>query len=796
MKSTGADDAVTAGIHNSKYLGTMKDEKPCLYLIITNFNNHYVSASVSDTCFSDHNVVFCSVEIMCERPAPVFKLLRSFRNFNSQQFLADASGIDWNRIYCLGSLEDKVDTFSRNLLLLFDKHAPLQIIKTNNSKPCSPWFTDTLRILRDKKRKAWSRYVRTGCQSDRQFYCTLRNFYNGALIHEKRAYYSTHIRANKNNARRLWHSFRKWNITPASNHHGFLPEHLRDPDLINNHFTTPSFPPHDMTDLDVVPPSSCTSNFDFHLPNMDEIRSGVLRLKPNVTGPDGISGRMLQLSVSFIVAPLTHIINTSFERSVVPQQWKVSSTFPILKSSKKADDTASLGDLRPITLLSNCLKVAEQALYLQLSSYIEEHDLLPPTQSGFRKGFSTASALCCTLDDAIAAVDRGHLTHLTLLDMSKAFDSVNFSILSKKLHNLGIRGPIFQWMLSYLNGRYQFTTVNTPHGFVCSESKPISSGVPQGSTLGPLLFSLYIADLPNSIHHCSTQLYADDIQLYISFAPHDYLAVQQKINSDLFNILTWAKDNCLVLNPDKCQSILLGSRHSRSLVGDFNITIGGVNIPCSDTVRNLGVVLDSELTFTNNISLLCQRAYFGLRQLLPFRFLLDSQTKFLLCESLILSLLNYGDLIYGPCITQADNQRLQRVQNLCVRFITSVPRFAHITPYIRDLSCLKMQERRFLHYVVFLCKILQSERPSYLFSKIAMRSSLHDLSLRHVDCTLDIPKHSSAFFKRSFSYLSAYIFNNVLSKILPCSIMTVRKTLREKIIADDLNGYNIDLSMF
>lgn len=768
-----------------------------LDLVITNIVDGRVSADVSDFCLSDHNAVLCSYNTSCKKPDTIYKPMRCFRSFNLEQFLEEASAIDWNCVYLLDSLEDKVDTFNACLLNLFDKYAPLQLIAVNNNRPKSPWFTDTLRILKRKKRRAWLRFVRTGTQSDRRLYCTLRNYYNGALLHEKRAYFSSHIEANKYNSRRLWQNFRRWNMTSTSTRAGPLPEHLWDPDLINDHFTTPpAEQPNDTPiDLDGVSSLNHTAGFVFHLPGMDEIRSGILRLKPNVIGPDGISGRMLQLSVPFIVPPLTHIINTSFERGSLPQQWKVSSTFPIIKASKRDKDAASLTDLRPITLLSNGLRVAEYVLYSQLTDYVEEHNLLPPAQSGFRRGYSTTSALCSTLDDIVTAVDLGQLTYLTLLDMSKAFDSVNFSLLSGKLRRLGISGSTLQWISSYLNGRSQFTTITTPQGSLRSECKPISSGVPQGSTLGPLLFSIYIADLPDSVHHSSVQLFADDIQLYISFAPHDEQSALQKINSDLSNIVAWTYDNCLVLNPNKCQSILLGSRHARSQAGDLNVTVGGVAIPLCDTVRNLGVVLDSGLTFTNNVSLLCRRAYFRLKQLLPFKLLLDRQTKLLLCESLVLSILNYGDLIYGPFVTLADNHRLQKIQNLCARFITPIPRFAHVTPYIRDLGCLKMQERRLLHYAVFLGRIILSERPSYLYNKIVRRSSLHDRNLRHVDNTLDIPNHSCSFFKCSFSYLSAYIYNNVLNKIPSSSAASIKKALKEWIITGDLE-HKVDLSLF
>ena len=237
----------------------------------------------------------------------------------------------------------------------------------------------------------------------------------------------------------------------------------------------------------------------------------------------------------------------------------------------------------------------------------------------------------------------------------------------------------------------------------------------------------------------------------------------------------------------------MGSKHFCQLVGNTDIYIAGEKVPCCDFVKTLGIVLDKELTFTRHISQLCQRAYFSLKQLLPFKYLLDSNVKLLLCESLVLSVFNYADVVYGPCISQTDNQRLQKLQNLCIRFITYIPPYTHITPYIRDMNCLKIQERRFLHYAVFLRRIVNSGCPSYLADKILLRNLAHDLNLRHVGSTLSIPKHSTSGFKCGFSYLATYIYNNFLSEIAPVSIPVVKKLIKNLILSNSLDNVNFHL---
>ena len=189
-------------------------------------------------------------------------------------------------------------------------------------------------------------------------------------------------------------------------------------------------------------------------------------------------------------------------------------------------------------------------------------------------------------------------------------------------------------------------------------------------------------------------------------------AAEGIINSDLNRISLWADANHLVLNPVKCQHILLGSKHHRPLVSVFHLYISGTKIPHCCLVANLGVILDSDFNFSRHISRLCQSAYHSWKQLLPFRNMFDEPTKLLLVESLVLSLFNYCDVLYGLYIASADNYRLQKIPNLCIRFVTCVPPFCHIIPFIRHFRRLKVQGRRLLHYMV----LLSSQSPPYFFS--------------------------------------------------------------------------------
>src|SRR3978361_952610 len=200
--------------------------------------------------------------------------------------------------------------------------------------------------------------------------------------------------------------------------------------------------------------------------------------------------------------------------------------------------------------------------------------------------------------------------------------------------------------------------------------------------------------------------------------------------------------------------------------------------------------MDDLLRFDKHVSGVCKKVYLSLKSLFPYRGLLDSNTKLTLINALIMPHFNYCDIVYGPLLTNEDRNRLQKMQNHAVRFVTSVPRFAHITPFIRDLNLLRLNEAPFVHYACFVGRILETGVPNYLYSKLTFRSNLHDRNLRDINLRLHIPEHRRSSFKSGFSY-RAPLLNNVL-EICNSATSSLKKRLRENIIAGHISGINLD----
>ena len=222
---------------------------------------------------------------------------------------------------------------------------------------------------------------------------------------------------------------------------------------------------------------------------------------------------------------LTTIFNLSLNYGIFPNDWKNARVSPIYKSGEKDE----CGNYRPISILSVVSKLFEKLVYKQVYSYLENNELLTPFQSGFRKGNSTSTSLLNTTNTWLVNMDQGLINGVIFLDLKKAFDTVDHEILIKKLELYGIKGNSLRWFISYLSDRTQVCKVGT----TTSSKKYIKTGVPQGSNLGPLLFILYVNDLPNCLSNSIPALFADDTNVTTSGPSVE--DIQRKLNNELDN---------------------------------------------------------------------------------------------------------------------------------------------------------------------------------------------------------------------------------------------------------------------
>ena len=280
-----------------------------------------------------------------------------------------------------------------------------------------------------------------------------------------------------------------------------------------------------------------------------------------------------------------------------------------------------------------------------------------------------------------------------LLDLTAAFDTIDHAILLSRLrHRFGVTGAALDWLRSYLANRKQLVRIGSDN----SSSTSVPFGIPQGSVLGPLLFTAYITPLGDLIrkYGLEYQLYADDTQIYISFPPggDEQSDALNCLHRCLEDTVKWAQSNLLKLNDQKTDVVVFGTKHKLPVMKDIRITVGGSTLSPSSHVRNLGVIFDSTLTMTNHISTICRTAYMHLHIISRIRRYLTPEATKSLVHAFIMSRLDYGNaLLAGLPVEHL--KKLQRIQNIAARIITFTPRRDHITPILKQLHWLPIKRR-------------------------------------------------------------------------------------------------------
>lgn len=413
-----------------------------------------------------------------------------------------------------------------------------------------------------------------------------------------------------------------------------------------------------------------------------EVDRALRKGRSDAIGCDDLPLSLIVKALPSIMPILTHLFNYCLIYGVFPNIWKSAIICPI----PKVKNPTELNDYRPISILCAVLKTLESIAANQITHFLEERDILDPFQSAYKRDFSTQTALIRVLDDVRYAADKRQLTIAVFFDFTKAFDFVCHRRLIDKLRELGFACSTLRWLCAYLTTRKQ--AVWDPLSGRMSSNRLVSRGVPQGSVLGPLLFSLYLKDFGTVPHHCKYNFYADDLLIYIHTEPRLLAEAIEKVNSDIDMTIQWATENKLTINPKKTKAMILGTRRYVSgLRRDvlLSIRVGGTVIPFVDEVVYLGVTINSALSWERQVSGTVSRVNRALYQLKLCGNFLPLNLRVRLVSSLIVPLFNYCCAVFTN-VTEEQNLRLQRACNRCVRFIFRARWDEHITPYLARLG--------------------------------------------------------------------------------------------------------------
>ena len=649
------------------------------------------------------------------------------------------------------------------LLAVLNKAAPV-CERDVPDRPPAPWLTEQVKVAKRSKRQAERRWRKSSLQVHKDIYKKEQNKMCEIVRDEKKRYVCEKIESGSSKD-----MFRLCNDLLGKSNEKMLPTNIspeRVPDSMNSFFVSKIEMIREELDANCLMPENRDFNgeklSDFEPVTEDFVKKLILDSPKTSCELDPLPISLFVECLDVLLPHITKIINDSLENGIVPTCFKEAVVRPLLK--KKNLDNNVLNNYRPVSNLSFLSKILEKVVLKQLDEHLIKYDLKDIYQSAYRSKHSCETALLKVNSDLLIATDSGKVSILALLDLSAAFDTLDHDILFQRLQcSFGITGTVLQWFKSYLSDRVQ--TVKT--GMYQSEPTSLRFGVPQGSVLGPILFSLYSQPLVDVLmnHGFNYHMYADDTQLYGSAELTEVSALVKSLQTCMADVSSWMKANKLKLNPEKTEIMMMGTPFKVKSVAMPVIELNCQKIEVSHVVKNLGVFFNSSITSEDHISYLRKICYLELRRISQIRqYLTEEATTKLVC-TFILPRLDYCNslLAASPDIIL---KKLQQIQNNAARLVKKCSKRDHITPILKDLHWLPIKHR--IEYKIatlsFQC-LNDASFPLYLKNLVSPHIPSRNLRSSNSK-TLRKPKtHLKSYGERALPYQSAEVWNHLPPRV-------------------------------
>ena len=470
------------------------------------------------------------------------------------------------------------------------------------------------------------------------------------------------------------------------------------------------------------------------------------------SGPNGIPVFLLKTFKDFFSYWLSKLVNTCFETGIFPDVLKTAKIIPLHKKDNKLDHI----NYRPIFLLSVFSKIYEKLIYSRIYSYLDKYNLIFSKQFSFRGGYSTNHAIISITEHIRNLLDSGEFVCGIFIDLEKAFDTVHHDILCDKVKYYGLRGKVNDLLKSYLSNRKQFVTIN---GFD-SELKDITCGVPQGSSLGPLLFLLYINDFRLCLERTSCGHFADDT--FIIYNSKKLKTIETVINTELKQVIKWLGLNKLSLNTTKTELIFFHSKRRPIDYSSISIRFNGLKLIPVEHVKYLGMYLDSYLSWEYHIHELSKKLSRANGIISKLRY----NSSFEVCLQVYYSLF-YSHMIYGCNVwglsTEDNIYKIEVLQKKCIRIMTFSDFNAHTHDIFKDLKIIKVKDVIKMQQLKIVYDFLNNSLPSDLMSLFIRSSDIHpNFELNSsINNLLYIPRISTTTYGiKSIRYHCAKLWND------------------------------------
>ena len=598
-------------------------------------------------------------------------------------------------------MEELVNAYNTSLQQILDKHAP----KTNKTviiRPNTRWYNAEIRQAKVIKRRLERKWKKSQLPADYQKFRDQCQSLNIAITKCKSEFLSQKIVSCEGDARRLFDtcksllgSTKKLSIPDCENHQTlankfndfFLDKIVKIREGIFSSLSRDSL----QTLKEKLFPGTSMNKLQHITPASEEEIKKILKKSSSATCElDPMPTHLLKEHVDTLAPIITKMVNSSLETGACPTAFKLAVISPLLK--KENLDKDNFKNYRPVLNLPFISKVLEQVVSSRLKAHLDAHNLWQKNQSAYRAFHCTETALLRVQNDILSSINKKQLVSLVMLDLSAAFDTIDHQKLLDRLSaTYRVTGVSLNWFKSYLSDRSQSVRI----GHYISDKNYLHFGVPQGSVLRPLLFTLYmspVCDIATS-YGINSMFYADDSQLYVTVNPNGNTnQVMSKLENCIEDIKIWMERNFLKLNDSKTEFIVFGSKLNLGNVSVSPITVGDCKIPIASTVKNLGVVMDSLLNMDNFVKAKARSININLRKCSRIRKYLTHDACRSLVQATVQSRLDYcSSLLYG--IKNQNISHLQRIQNSAARLIYRLPSYEHSSGLQHKLHWLPVKQR-------------------------------------------------------------------------------------------------------
>ena len=768
IKSNGLTQIVNKPTRVTNKSSTLLD-----HILITKCDR-IVQTGTIPVGFSDHNMIYCTRKIVKDQiMTQNIVNIRSMKNYSKDLLIEHINKVNWDIVTLCNDTNIAWNNFVKILNVIINNIAPKKQCKVKTRT--EPWVTSEILECLEERDKLLGLFHKTKDPVFYQQFCKLRNKAQRLVKTTRQEYIKEQIVNNKNNSKKLWSTLKTLGYNNKTKTKEPIVLNINeqvcyDPVTVAEHVNS-FFVNIAQKLVDALPKlndlfSAFSENCRVYYKNLgvspamyilQEVSSDfVLKELQSMnatksTGLDNIGPKFLHDGAEALADTITSLINLSIRNKTVPDCTKKAKVTPLYKKKNKLD----VGNYRPISVLTSLSKILEKAVHGQVEAFCKDSQIIYPLQSGFRGNFSTDTCLIYLHDYIRQEISQGSLVGMVMLDVQKAFDSVNHEMLCEKIRLAGI-DP--EWFKSYLQGRSQQVCVNNN----MSTEQTIKAGVPQGSILGPWCYLIYSNDMASCVS-CKLILYADDTILLVS--DRDINKVAKELGNALSRCSHWLTNNGLSMHMGKTEAIVLSSKRKKHLTKHFVIQCNGHDIHPSDEVKYLGLKINQTLSGENIVNSILSKSAARLKFLYRHGHALDQSSRKILASALIQCHFDYAVSAWYPGLSKCLKQKLQVAQNKIVRFILNMGPRSHIgQTELTKVGLLNTSDRANQIILNHMHNIANSTAPGYLKQHFSTIKSLHSYSTRSAELNFVVPR-VQGISRFNFSYYGAKLWN-----ALPASI--------------------------